>query len=97
MIETVLRILNSGQVLNALNHTYIAMIPKKKQVVNVGNFHPISLYNVVYKLVSKVIVNCLKLVLLHVISPSQSTFMLGRQITDNIIVAYELVHYLRRK
>lgn len=75
----VLRTLNSSQVLEVLNHTHLAMIPKTKQVVNVeGDFCLISLCNVVYKLVSKVFANYLKLVLPHVISPSQNAFMLGR-------------------
>lgn len=72
------------------------MISKKKQVVNVGDFHPISFGNVVYKLFSKVIANCLKLVLPYAIFPSQSTFMSGRQLMDNFFIAYELARYLRR-
>lgn len=73
------------------------MIPKRKQAVGVWKFRPISLCNMVYKLVSTVVANRLKLVLPHVMSYSQSAFVPRRQITDNVLVAYELVHFLRRK
>ena len=57
----------------------------------------LSLYNVFYKIIAKVLVNCLKLVLSHVISESQSTFLSGRLITDNVVIAFETLHYLKQK
>lgn len=96
VIETVLRIQNSGQVPNELI-ILVAMISKRKQAVRVWKFRPINLCNMVYKLVSTVVANRLKLVLPHVMSYSQSAFVPRRQITDNVLVAYELVHFLRRK
>ena len=56
----VLNALNSGVVPESLNSTFIALIPKVKHPNKVANFCPISLCNVVYKLISKVLVNRLK-------------------------------------
>lgn len=97
VIETMLDILNSGHVPKELNHTFIALIPKLKNLVKVEAFRPIALCNVIYKLVLKAVANRLKVILPNIISTSHSAFVLGRQIINNILVAYELVHYLQRK
>jgi hypothetical protein len=51
----------------------------------------------VYKLISKVIANPLKVILGELISPNQLAFVPGRLISDNTILAYEMSHYMRRK
>ena len=91
----VLRALNSGIVPKSLNTTFISLIPKIKNPKKVSNFRPVSLCNVIYKSIAKVVVNCLKMA--NSILDSQSAFLLGRLITNNILVAFETLHYLKRK
>ena len=93
----VLEILNSGYMLKKINYTYIALIPKKCDPEKITDFRPINLCNVIYKIVSKVLANRLKTILPHIISEYQSAFVPGRQITDNVLVAFEVMHHLNKK
>lgn len=95
--NAVLQMLNSGQFPEGFNHTFITLIPKKDRVNKVENFRSISLYNVIYKLVAKVLTNRLKTVLPNIISETQNAFVPKRHISDNILVAYELIYFLRGK
>ena len=92
---SILNFLNSGSLPNPLNHTFVILIPKTKNRERVTEFRPISLCNVLYKIFSKVLANRLKKVLPYIISEHQSAFIKGRLITDNILVAYETLHYMK--
>ena len=48
--SAVLSCLNSGSILKSINHTYITLIPKKQNPTKVTDFRPISLCNVIYKI-----------------------------------------------
>ena len=92
VIAAILDFLNNGTMLPKINYTHIVLIPKIKTLKRISDYRPISLCNVIYKIISKVLANRLKLILPHMISSNQSSFVLGRLITDNVLVAYETLH-----
>lgn len=84
--KSVLDFLNSDFFEPGFNSTYITLIPKCGSASSVSEFRPISLCNVLYKLIANALANQLMFVL---ISPSQSAFVPNRLIIDNVLVAYE--------
>lgn len=92
-----LTILNDGYSIAALNNTNIVLIPKKKESEQVADYWPISLCNMMYKIVTKTIANRMKGVLSKLISFHQSTFFLGHLILDNVIATFELLNTLGKK
>ena len=66
--KVVLDCLNSCHIPKEFNFTYVTLIPKVKNPENISEFHPISLCNVIYKLISKVLANRLKPLLPLIVS-----------------------------
>jgi hypothetical protein len=97
VIAAVLSCLNSGKIPVSLNHSYVTLIPKTNSPEKVTEYKPISLCNVVYKLISKVLANRLKKVLPQVVSKTQSAFVPGRMITDNVLIAFETLHHMHHQ
>ncbi|CAN1126675.1 LINE-1 retrotransposable element ORF2 protein [Linum perenne] len=86
-----------GELPLQVNATSLALIPKVLNADEFRNFRPISCCNVLYKCITKVIATRISRMLPRIISPSQSAFIKGRLITDNILLAHELVNSYHRK
>ena len=73
------------------NSAFLALIPKEKEAKSFDKFRPISLCNIGYKIITKIMANRLKCILPHLIPKNQGGFVKGRKIWDNIILVQEAI------
>lgn len=86
--------LRTGKLEDGINKTNICLIPKKLNAKKLVDFRPISLCNIAYNIVSKLLSKRLKSVLSWIITKSQAAFVEDQRISDNILIAHELLHAL---
>lgn len=92
-----LNALNSGTIPENLNHTFLILISKVQSPRKVTDFKLMNLSNVLNKLIAKVLVNRLKPILLDLVSKTQSAFISERLTTNNVLIAYKTLQYLKLK
>ncbi|CAA7048764.1 unnamed protein product [Microthlaspi erraticum] len=97
VIAAVKEFFRSGKILKQWNATSLVLIPKVTNAVSTKDFRPISCLNTVYKVISKLLASRLQQVLSSVISHSQSAFMPGRLLAENVLLATEIVHGYNRR
>jgi hypothetical protein len=86
-----------GNIPGCLNSTFLALIPKENNPTTFGDYRPISLCNLCYKLISKIISNRIKPFLSRKMSVEQLGFLEGRRIQDALGTAFECLHSLAKK
>ncbi|GLT40917.1 hypothetical protein SLA2020_150140 [Shorea laevis] len=87
----------NGRLVSGLNSSFLTLIPKKFNAMELKDYRPISLIGCVYKLLSKVLANKLKSMLPGIISETQSAFLGGRQLVDGVLVLNEVVEEVKRR
>ncbi|KAL0293706.1 UNVERIFIED_CONTAM: Retrovirus-related Pol polyprotein from type-2 retrotransposable element R2DM [Sesamum radiatum] len=85
--QALLDFFRTGRLLKQINATLISLIPKVNSPSVVAEFRPISCCNVLYKAVTKILVQRMRSILHTLISPSQNAFVPGRSIGDNVLLA----------
>ncbi|XP_074318501.1 uncharacterized protein LOC141655315 [Silene latifolia] len=73
------------------NTTLLALIPKKQVVNTVMDYRPIACCTVLYKTISKILCDRLKVVLPEITGKEQGAFVAGRSIFDNIMLTQSSV------
>ncbi|XP_019255176.1 PREDICTED: uncharacterized protein LOC109233767 [Nicotiana attenuata] len=91
VIEAVQQFFQTGKLLKKINCTTVTLISKVKNPSYVKEFRPIACCSTMYKIIAKLLTNRLKLVVDLLVGHSQSAFIEGRNILDNVIMAHELI------
>lgn len=82
-------VLDNNDTVDCLNEILIILISKKDNPTRVDDYRPINLCNVIYKTISKCLANRLKVTMHIAITDTQSAFVEGRVIYDNVIIDFE--------
>jgi hypothetical protein len=80
-----------------INFGTIILLPKYKEALLIQQYRPICLLNISFKVFTKVVTNRIMSVAQKVISPTQTTFILGRNIMEGVVILHETMHELHRK
>jgi hypothetical protein len=85
------------KVSGSINSTFIALISKTGKPLSFKDFRPISLCNLIYKIITKILANKINPVLARYLSKEQFGFLKDRQIVEVIGLSHEGIHSIKTK
>ncbi|GKU91868.1 hypothetical protein SLEP1_g5682 [Rubroshorea leprosula] len=88
---------DKGRIVKGLNESFVVLIPKVSNPEKIEEFRPISLINVSYKILSKLLANRLRRVLEDIIGENQMAFIAGRHLPESVVIANEVLDEARKK
>ncbi|KAL3512827.1 hypothetical protein ACH5RR_025544 [Cinchona calisaya] len=86
----------NGQLGDLTNNTYISLIPKSNFPESIKQYRLIALCSSIYKILTRVIVNRIRLIMFKIISPHPTSFIPRRRGTNNVVLVQELMFRLRK-
>ncbi|GAB2285164.1 hypothetical protein Dimus_039696 [Dionaea muscipula] len=97
LCEAIFDFFKTGKLLKQVNAEIIHLIAKIKNPSMASDFRPIACCSTIYKIISKMLYSRLMGVLPHLVDVSQSAFVGGRSIVNNILLCQELMVGYNRK
>lgn len=97
VVKFILSFFNTGYLPQSLKETLLVLILKIQNPDCLANFRPISLCNVVYKIVTKIFANRIKPLMSRLVDENQSSFIAGLNAIDNVVIVQEVIHSMKRK
>ena len=80
-----------------LNFGIISLIPKVPGASDIRQFRPITVINVIFRILAKGYANRVTLLADRITHPNQSAFIRGRYILDGVLVLHEVLHEVHAK
>lgn len=97
MCKYIQEIFLRGEICKEENETLLCLIPKVPYPETMAQFCPLTLCNVLSKLVMKLLANQLKPLILKLTGEHQTSIVPGCQAVDNVIIAEEIIHTMQKR
>lgn len=94
--KEVMLFFQTGIMKPVIAHSNLILIPKIDAPLRVTDFRPISVCNLLYKVISKLIARRMQPLMANMIANTQTAFIPGREISENVILLREIIHSFKR-
>lgn len=95
--KSVLAFFSTREMPSRIARSNLVLIPKTEEATMVGHFCPISVCNLIYKIISKILSLRMRPFIAQCVSSSQTAFVSGREISKNIVLLREVLHSFNQR